>query len=252
MKKGRKKQKKKNQHSQTAIPLILTHHYNQPTIIDQSLYASIVARNCHQWAHAVAIMKNTPLPPDFTAAHDNQSCLVCGTILSDKEMWNDIPGQRGIKKHYNDWKDISTINMNFREWHIQKQKNNPEEFHEHYQQLALTREEQEEWLVQLNTRLCDHCLILCDFQYCNECDLIYNSPPYIIYTIPEEKEPISSCTLELKSVFDPNSNSDNDDNENTSSSSAQNNNENISNSDSDSNPKIYIALPNLSKEQELK
>ncbi|KAG9294651.1 hypothetical protein G9A89_008130 [Geosiphon pyriformis] len=28
---------------------------------------------------------------------------------------------------------------------------NPEDFHEHYQNLALTREEQEEWLAQLNT-----------------------------------------------------------------------------------------------------
>ncbi|KAG9286162.1 hypothetical protein G9A89_010176 [Geosiphon pyriformis] len=28
---------------------------------------------------------------------------------------------------------------------------NPEDFHEHYQNLALTRKEQEEWLAQLNT-----------------------------------------------------------------------------------------------------
>ncbi|KAG9286503.1 hypothetical protein G9A89_014669 [Geosiphon pyriformis] len=34
-----------------------------------------------------------------------------------------------------------------------------EKFHEHYQNLALTREEQEQWLEEINTKLCDHCLI---------------------------------------------------------------------------------------------
>ncbi|KAG9303812.1 hypothetical protein G9A89_018709 [Geosiphon pyriformis] len=74
----------------------------------------------------------------------------------------------------------------------------------------------------------------------------------MIYTILKEEEPISSCTLESESVFNPNSNSNNDDNENTSFSSTQNDNKNINNSDSNSNPKIYITLPNLSKEQKLK
>ncbi|KAG9289363.1 hypothetical protein G9A89_007924 [Geosiphon pyriformis] len=68
----------------------------------------------------------------------------------------------------------------------------------------------------------------------------------------KEDEPISNCTLELESTFNSNSNSDNDDKENTSFSSTQYDNENINNSDFDSNPKIYIALPNLSKEQKLK
>ncbi|KAG9294493.1 hypothetical protein G9A89_009340 [Geosiphon pyriformis] len=74
----------------------------------------------------------------------------------------------------------------------------------------------------------------------------------MIYTIPEEKEPISSCTSESESVFNPNLSSDNDDNKNTSSSSIQNGNKNISNWDSNSNPEIYIALPDLTKEQILK
>ncbi|KAG9304154.1 hypothetical protein G9A89_019716 [Geosiphon pyriformis] len=38
-----------------------------------------------------------------------------------------------------------------------------EKFHEHYQNLALTREKQEQWLKKINTRLCDYCLIPCDF-----------------------------------------------------------------------------------------
>ncbi|KAG9296567.1 hypothetical protein G9A89_015159 [Geosiphon pyriformis] len=111
---------------------------------------------------------------------------------------------------------------------------NSENFCKHYQNLALIREEQEEWL----------------------CDLIYNPPIRMIYTIPEEEEPISSCILELESLFNPNSNFDNNDNENTGSSSVQigDNNNNDSNSDSNSNPKYeqYIALPDFSKEQELK
>ncbi|KAG9299556.1 hypothetical protein G9A89_020727 [Geosiphon pyriformis] len=121
------------------------------------------------------------------------------------------------------------------------------QFYKHYQKLAPMREEQKQCLEEINTRLCDHCLIPC-----NECDLIYNPPPCMIYTIPEEDEPISHCTLELESVFNPDSNSDNDDNKNNNSSSTQYDNKNINDSDSDSNPKIYIAFPNLSKEQELK
>ncbi|KAG9287689.1 hypothetical protein G9A89_004092 [Geosiphon pyriformis] len=132
----------------------------------------------------------------------------------------------------------------------------PENFHKYYQNLAPTKEEQKQWLEQLNIQLYDHCLIPCDFQYCNECDLIYNPLPCIIYTIPEEIKPISSCTSELESPFNSDSNSDNNDDENTSSSSVQigNNNDNNSNSDSNSDPKYeqYIALPDLSKEQKLK
>ncbi|KAG9302760.1 hypothetical protein G9A89_009537 [Geosiphon pyriformis] len=114
-----------------------------------------------------------------------------------------------------------------------------EQFYEHYQELAPTREEQEQWLEQLNTRLCQHCLILYDFQYCDECDFIYNPPPRMIYTIPEKKEPISRCASESESIFNHNLNPNNDNNENT-------------DSNSDLNYEQYIVLPDLSKEQELK
>ncbi|KAG9300168.1 hypothetical protein G9A89_010578 [Geosiphon pyriformis] len=131
----------------------------------------------------------------------------------------------------------------------------PEEFHEHYQNLALTRKEQEQRLAQLNTKLCRHCLIPSDFEYCDDCDLIYNSPPRIIYSIPEEEEPISSCALESESLINRNPDSDNDD-KNNGSSFVQNDNNDKNNSDSDSKPDLnyeqYIALPDLSKEQELK
>ncbi|KAG9299241.1 hypothetical protein G9A89_013889 [Geosiphon pyriformis] len=38
-----------------------------------------------------------------------------------------------------------------------------EQFHEHYQELAPTRKEQEQQLEQLNARLCQYCLIPYDF-----------------------------------------------------------------------------------------
>ncbi|KAG9291137.1 hypothetical protein G9A89_013009 [Geosiphon pyriformis] len=135
-------------------------------------------------------------------------------------------------------------------------KDNLKEFYEHYQWLAPTQEEQEQQLEEINTQLCDHCLISCDFQYCNKCDLIYNPLPCMIYTISEEKKPISSCTLELESIFNPNLNSNNDNDENTGSSFIQYGDNNDNNSNSDLNPdpdyEQYIALLDLTKEQELK
>ncbi|KAG9289392.1 hypothetical protein G9A89_007953 [Geosiphon pyriformis] len=131
----------------------------------------------------------------------------------------------------------------------------PEQFHKHYQELAPTKEEQEQQLEQLNARLCQHCLIPCNFQYCDECDLIYNPPPCMIYTIPEEEEPISSCVSESESPINCDSNSDNDNN-NNGSSSTQNGNDNNNDFNSDTNADLnyeqYIALPDFSKEQELK
>ncbi|KAG9294253.1 hypothetical protein G9A89_021612 [Geosiphon pyriformis] len=121
----------------------------------------------------------------------------------------------------------------------------PEEFYKHYQNLAPTREE-----------LCYYCLIPSDFEYCDNCDFIYNLPPRIIYTISEEEELISSCTSESELPLNSNSNPDNDNNRNNSSSSVQNSNDKDNNikSDlnSDSNYGQYIALFDLTKEQELK
>ncbi|KAG9291009.1 hypothetical protein G9A89_012881 [Geosiphon pyriformis] len=131
----------------------------------------------------------------------------------------------------------------------------PEEFYEHYQNLTPTKEEQEQQLAQLNTRLCHYCLILSNFEYCDDCNLIYNLPPCMIYMIHEEEEPISSCASESESPINHDSNSDNNDDNNSSSFiQNSNNNNNDSNSDSNSNTKYkqYIALPDLSKEQELK
>ncbi|KAG9301840.1 hypothetical protein G9A89_004519 [Geosiphon pyriformis] len=84
------------------------------------------------------------------------------------------------------------------------------------------------------------------------CDFIYNPPPYMIYTILEKEKPISSCTSELESTFNFDSNFDNNDDENNDSSSIQNGNKNNNDLDFDSNPKTYITLSDLTKEQELK
>ncbi|KAG9290144.1 hypothetical protein G9A89_010450 [Geosiphon pyriformis] len=131
-------------------------------------------------------------------------------------------------------------------------KTGSEKFYEYHQNLAPIREEQEQCLEEINTQLYNHCLIPCDFQYCNECDLIYNPPPHMIYIISEKNKPISSCPSKSKSNVNPDSNSDNNDNENNSSSSIQNGNKNNNNSYSDSNLKTYIAFSNLFKEQKFK
>ncbi|KAG9289289.1 hypothetical protein G9A89_007850 [Geosiphon pyriformis] len=94
-----------------------------------------------------------------------------------------------------------------------------------------------------------------NFEYCDNCDLIYNPPPCMIYSIPEKEKPISSCASESELLINCDPDSNNDD-ENTGSSSVPNGNDGENNSDADSKPDLnyeqYIALPDLSKEQELK
>ncbi|KAG9286278.1 hypothetical protein G9A89_014264 [Geosiphon pyriformis] len=219
---------------------------------------------------------------------NNQPCLACGETLLDEgidwvrketpieAVWKKAMQQLDSCPHDDDkiWQmtlakiegatpeEIKMIKDNLSElleldWDTEPIINllDPEQFHEHYQKLALTRKKQEQQLEQLNARLCQHCLIPCDFQYCEECDLIYNPPSHMIYTIPEEEEPISSCVLESELPVNQDSNSDNND-DNNGSSSIQNGNDNDSDSNSDTNSELnyeqYIALPDLSKEQELK
>ncbi|KAG9296157.1 hypothetical protein G9A89_014749 [Geosiphon pyriformis] len=74
----------------------------------------------------------------------------------------------------------------------------------------------------------------------------------MIYTILEEKKPINNCASESESTFNPNLNSNIDNNKNNGSSSAQYGNKKYSDLNSNLNPKTYIALPDLTKEQKLK
>ncbi|KAG9286094.1 hypothetical protein G9A89_022771 [Geosiphon pyriformis] len=88
---------------------------------------------------------------------DNTPCIACGKTLLDEGMWNNIPGRGGTCN----WMAIAKIEGALSE-KIRTIKNNPpepieldwdaepiinflepEEFHEHYQNLAPTREEQE-------------------------------------------------------------------------------------------------------------
>ncbi|KAG9295459.1 hypothetical protein G9A89_013488 [Geosiphon pyriformis] len=125
------------------------------------------------YCHACCVKHNTP-------------CIVCGETLFNEEMWNDILGRKEmcntscqytilisnwVKKGTfieatwrRAWMAITKIEGALPE-EIRTIKNNPpefikldwdaepvinflepEEFHEHYQNLASTREEQEQWL----------------------------------------------------------------------------------------------------------
>ncbi|KAG9286365.1 hypothetical protein G9A89_014531 [Geosiphon pyriformis] len=197
--------------------------------------------------------------PKQVGKWDNQPCLACGETFLDEEMWHNISGHGGICNvlravqqldsypHDDDeiWQialakikgtmpeEIKMIKDNLPEsleldWDAEPIINllDLEQFHKHYQEL-----------------------------YCDECDLIYNPPPRMIYTIPEEKKPISSCASKSQLPINHDSNSNNDDDNNGSSSVQKgNDNDNDSNSDTNSNVNYeqYIALPDLSKEQELK
>ncbi|KAG9294247.1 hypothetical protein G9A89_021606 [Geosiphon pyriformis] len=167
---------------------------------------------------------------------DNKSCLACGTILPDKEI---VKAKGATTSKLLEIKNNS-LSLSEPEYVLI------------FNVFTSTRKEQKQCLEQLNTRLCQHCLIFCDFQYCNECDLIYNPPIHMIYMILKEEESISSCVLELESIFNSDLNSNNDDDKNNSPSSAQYGNGKYSNSNSDSNPETYITLPDFTKEQKLK
>ncbi|KAG9286079.1 hypothetical protein G9A89_022756 [Geosiphon pyriformis] len=74
----REKKKKKKKKCYQLPPFIistLTTLYNNPIINGQDLYASIVTRNCHQWAHAVAIMRNTTPQQSSTVIYAYSNAL---------------------------------------------------------------------------------------------------------------------------------------------------------------------------------
>ncbi|KAG9290346.1 hypothetical protein G9A89_007077 [Geosiphon pyriformis] len=274
--KKKRKRKKKIPYQPLFTLHIRIQHHNQ-AIIAQNSYASIVARNCYQWNalniqnkkknetmnHAWLVEKLFWIKEYRMTFLDEEEHMTNHTPSGDKlsNVWTNV--HMMMTKSGVTPEEIKTIKDNPLEpieldWDSKPVINllDPEQFHKHYQELAPTREEQEQQLEEINIRLCDYCLIPCDFQYCNKYDLIYNLPPCMIYTIPKEEEPISSCASESESIPNPDSDSNNDDNKNNSSSSIQNgnNNDNDSNSDSnsDSNYKQYITLPDLTKEQELK
>ncbi|KAG9293593.1 hypothetical protein G9A89_005596 [Geosiphon pyriformis] len=105
--------------------------------------------------------------PITTKYYYNTPCLVCGEILPNEGLWND---RTPIKDA---WK----------------------------QALNRLNEEQEQCLADLNIKLCDHCLIPCHFQYCDECNLIFNSSSRILYPITELPEPKEKKELLTKDML---------------------------------------------------
>ncbi|KAG9286725.1 hypothetical protein G9A89_012275 [Geosiphon pyriformis] len=169
-KKKTKKIKKKEKKKRPLKPPLLitpTLYHNNLHIIDLSLYVSIVIRKKTpmEAAWQRAIQQLDSCPHDDNKIWQMALAKIEGATPEEIKTIKDNPPEPLEL----DWDAEPIINLL-----------DPEQFHEHYQELAPTRKEQEQWLEQLNARLCQHCLIPCDFQYCNECDLIYNPPPCMI------------------------------------------------------------------------
>ncbi|KAG9302368.1 hypothetical protein G9A89_011418 [Geosiphon pyriformis] len=111
---------------------------------------------------------------------DGTLCLACEDILLDEGMWKNIPGRGGACNEtcqytilINNWRIAYAMSEGATTEELREIKNNLlslpepeyvqifdvfgniedelEKFHEHSQQLAFTKEEQEECLAQLNT-----------------------------------------------------------------------------------------------------
>ncbi|KAG9288420.1 hypothetical protein G9A89_015626 [Geosiphon pyriformis] len=99
--------------------------------------------------------------PKQVGKWDNKLCLACGETFLDKGMWNDISGREETsltKIERVSPEKIKTIKNNPPEpieldWDPEPVINllDPKQFHEHYQELALTREKQEQQLEEINT-----------------------------------------------------------------------------------------------------
>ncbi|KAG9304192.1 hypothetical protein G9A89_019754 [Geosiphon pyriformis] len=190
---------------------------------------------------------------------DHMPCLTCGKILPNEGLWNDVSGREETYDEtslnrldgypHNDhkiWRMANTKAEGTTTKEIRKIKDNswmlkytrpdypeddfftddPDTFQNQYQELALTCEKQEQRLADLNTKLCNYCLIPCHFQYCDECDLMFNPLPRILFPITELPEPKEEVLITKDMLFqDPTENTETEQ---------------------------YLAYPDLSKELELK
>ncbi|KAG9291032.1 hypothetical protein G9A89_012904 [Geosiphon pyriformis] len=173
-------------------------HWKRPPAPAKELMAGPVHTQSMSHYHNYHIFySNTKIPchrecygyPKKQGKWDNEPCLTCSEQLLDKGMWNNIPTLDCLDGYLHDeeeiWQmanakvegitlsEILEIKNNLPELVniicipnpdvFMNKKTGPEDFHKYYQNLAPTREKQEQCLEQLNIQLCDHCLIPCDF-----------------------------------------------------------------------------------------
>ncbi|KAG9303017.1 hypothetical protein G9A89_006234 [Geosiphon pyriformis] len=104
--------------------------------------------------------------PCHKECYNNKPCLACGEQLLDEEMWNDIPAAwhqaisrlevedaspSEILEIKNNFPEPTNIVLVLNPDAFLNLENSPEEFHEHYQNLALIRKKQKQRLKEINT-----------------------------------------------------------------------------------------------------
>ncbi|KAG9300334.1 hypothetical protein G9A89_011407 [Geosiphon pyriformis] len=125
------------------------------------------------------------------------------TYLAEKRHATNAKAEGAIHSEIQDIKENPFVPEYDRFNYITKDffTNDPDTFQDQYQELASTREEQEQRLANLNTKLCDHCLIPCHFQYCNKCDFMFNPLPRTLYPIDKLLEPKEEAKLIVKDML---------------------------------------------------
>ncbi|KAG9305121.1 hypothetical protein G9A89_007761 [Geosiphon pyriformis] len=98
--------------------------------------------------------------PKQVGKWDNTPCLACKETFLDERIWNNIPGIVNVKAEGVTISKLLEIKNNFLSLPEPEYiltfdvfgniENDLEEFHEHYQWLAPTREEQKQWLEKIN------------------------------------------------------------------------------------------------------
>ncbi|KAG9305981.1 hypothetical protein G9A89_009305 [Geosiphon pyriformis] len=146
-----------------------------------------------------ACIRNNKKWPIATKYYYNTPCLACDEILPNKRLWNNVPGrERTCDKvcQYtiliNNWMVIHMIITKSEEWQVLKLKA--------LHNLFTDDSDQEQQLVNLNTKLCNYYLISCYFQYCNKCDLMFNPSSRILYLITKLSEPKEKEKLLAKNI----------------------------------------------------
>ncbi|KAG9296058.1 hypothetical protein G9A89_011910 [Geosiphon pyriformis] len=147
---------------------------------------------------------------------DNMPCFTYGKILPDEELWNDVLGREET------YDEACQYTILINDW---VQKGTPIE--DAWKQALNRLDKQEQKLADLNTKLCDHCLIPCHFQYCNECNFMFNLPPKILFPITKLPKPEEEKVLITKNML-------------------------FQDSTEDTETEQYLTYSDLSKELELK